>query len=226
MNNPRVFKKIFSYFFAVPLQKYTSIYSGNLMVALENGKKVLNTDDVNYSYNSLHRVFKTAFRKSKLTIKKDNKVLILGLGGGSIVQILREDYLLTAPIKLIEIDPIIIQIASLEFGISKYDPLEIVEMDALEYIKINTEVYDLICIDLFINDQVPEKFLSTQFMQKVLNSLQSGGSIYYNIMVPSARFKAMFEEIFSFLQVNKGQEIADVYYLELEQNNKVLIVNK
>lgn len=226
MNNPGFFKMVFSYFFPISLEKYHSMYSGNLMVVLENGKKVLNTNDVNYSYNSLHRVFKTAFKKSKLTINKDAKVLILGMGGGSIIQILREDYLLSASIKLIEIDPIIIEIACKEFGIKRFDPLDIVEMDALTFINENTEVYNLICVDIFINDRVPEKFLTVEFIQKIVNSLELGGSIYFNFMIPNDRIKTIFEDIFSFLLVKKDHGISNVFYLDLEENNKVLIVKK
>lgn len=226
MNEPGFFKKAFSYFFVIQLQKYKSIYSDTLIIAVENGKKVLNTNDVNYSYNSLHRVFKTAFKKSKLIIKQDTKALILGLGGGSIIQILREDYLLSAPIKLIEIDPIIIEIATTEFGINRYSPLDIVEEDAFDFINKNTEVYDLICMDIFINDCVPEKFLTINFIEKLVKSLELGGSIYFNVMLPNKRFKSIFMEIFTYLLRNKNKEITDVYYLKLEENNKVLIVKK
>jgi spermidine synthase len=226
MDQTSYIKKLFSYFSGVLLRKYISNYSGNLYIMLENGKKVLNTDQVNYSYNSLHRVFKTAFARSGLKADPIDHTLILGLGGGSILQILREDYNLKTPITIVEIDPVIIEIARREFNIDQYSPIHIIEADAMEYVENNTIQHNLVCIDLFINENVPSEFLNIAFMQKLLSATTISGSIYFNIIVAGKQVKEKLAEIRKFLEQKKGTEISDSYSLELEENNLVLVVKK
>ncbi len=224
MKQPGRLKKILSYLFAIPLKHYNSAYSGRLTVALEQGKKVLNTEEVNYSFNSLHRVFKQAFKKSGLELKVGSKILILGLGGGSIVQILREDYLVTSPIHIVEIDPVIIQIAKTDFEIHQYDPLTVLESDAAEFIESCKEVFDLICMDVFINDKVPEKFLGIELMEKLISILNPDGLLYFNVMVSDKGVRECFESMHQALENKK--EILQLDVISLEENNRVLIVRK
>lgn len=183
MKQPGIFKIILSYLFPIHLRKYPSQYSGDLYITLENGKKMLNTHTVNYSFNSLHRVFKHAFKKTRLQINNHDSTLLLGLGGGSIVQILRKDYEISGPIAVVEIDPAIIMVATEEFNIHQYNPITIHEMDAFEFVQDNQDTFNLICVDLFIQDIVPAKFLSIDFVQKLLDALQKDGTIYFNIML-------------------------------------------
>src|SRR6187431_2170171 len=138
------FTRIWSFIAPITLKKYHSQYSGNLYVSLENGKKVLNTSQVNYSFNSLHRVFKKAFSKTNLKIPHEAKVLMLGLGAGSIVQIIRKEYRSNASIIAVEIDPVIIEIAKAEFGIEQLQPIRLVLEDATLYMNHHNEKFDLI----------------------------------------------------------------------------------
>src|SRR5688572_23515399 len=142
------FSRIWSYISPITLKKYQSQYSGSLYISLESGKKALNTSKVNYSFNSLHRVFQKAFGKTALRIPDEAKVLMLGLGAGSIVHIIRKDYCSNASITAVEIDPVIIEIAKTEFGIEKLQPIQLVLADAAIYMNNNREKFDLICVDL------------------------------------------------------------------------------
>jgi spermidine synthase len=221
-----IFSKIRSYFFPVVLKKYSSAYSGTLLVMLENGKKVLNTPSVNYSYNSLHRIFKQAFKISHLQLPAHSKALLLGLGGGSIVEILRKDYLSSVEITAVEIDPVIIDIAKTEFNIDQSGPIHIIQQDAFDFMQQVKDTYELICVDLFIHDQVPLPFLSTHFMTHLVAALAPGGRIYFNFMTNSPKLTGMFNEVLRELSNFSGIHPDNITCLNLEENNQVLVVTK
>ena len=88
-------KKLISYIFPIT-RKVESEYSGSLELTVFNGKKVLDTLNTNYSYGSLQRVLN--YSMDQLELDKTNNVLILGLGGGSVIQTLREEKKLTGKI--------------------------------------------------------------------------------------------------------------------------------
>ena len=119
-----------------------------------NGKKQLNTENANYSYGSLQRILK--FGLKKIDLKKVNSILLLGLGGGSVIETLRIDFHYLKPIVAIDIDPVIIDIAKNEFNLKEDENLQIICEDALKFMQSNTHEFDLIIIDLFIDIQVPK----------------------------------------------------------------------
>lgn len=219
------FTRIWSYISPVTLKKYQSQHSGNLYVSLENGKKVLNTSQVNYSFNSLHRVFQKAFSKTDLHISDEAKILMLGLGAGSIVHIIRKDYRSNASITAVEIDPVIIEIAKTEFGIEHLQPIRLVLEDATLYMKNNNEKFDLICVDLFVQDKVPAEFLDSTFISRLISSLNPSGRIYFNFMDCSSQLTAKFDRMIKELG-SLGGDLAMVKELSFEENNRVVVVTK
>ncbi len=71
-------------------RKVTSKYSDTLEITWYNGKKHLNTKNANYSYGSLQAILK--FGLEKIELKHMNSILLLGLGGGSVIETLRQDF--------------------------------------------------------------------------------------------------------------------------------------
>jgi spermidine synthase len=219
------FLKIISYLVPITLKTYRSSISGELLIVAENGKKVLNTRQVNYSFNSLHRIFKAAFKKTGLPLSNDSKVLMLGLGAGSIAHIIRNEYQSKASITAIEIDPVVIEIAKTEFGIEQLQPIYIVQGDAIEYVLNLTSNFDIICVDLFVQDRVPQKFLHAEFIDQLITSLNPGGKIYFNFMDCSAELTGLFNQRVEALNTSK-HSFSSIVQLNLEENNRVLVVTK
>ncbi|HNB13520.1 MAG TPA: hypothetical protein PKY09_11485, partial [Bacteroidia bacterium] len=85
------FQWLLSFLYPVIIQKDQSDVNSVLETTLENGKLVLNTAHANYSYGSLYRVFIKALLRFNLDIKNKKKVLVLGMGGGSVVKFLLEN---------------------------------------------------------------------------------------------------------------------------------------
>ncbi|REE08329.1 spermidine synthase [Winogradskyella pacifica] len=173
-------KQLLSYIYPVT-KTIESKYSGKLEITWYNGKKHLNSENANYSYGSLQRILKYGLEKTELANVKS--ILVLGMGGGSVIKTLRTDFNYNNTIEAVELDPVIIDIAKSEFGIIEDQHLKIHCADAFTFVKTNTTTFDLIIVDLYIDLSVPDKFLSTEFWDNVLNSKSSKGTLLFNASV-------------------------------------------
>ena len=173
-------KKFLSYIWPIT-HRFSSEINGTLEVTYTNGKKVLDTQNANYSYGSLQKILE--FGLTKIDLKSVENLLILGMGGGSVIRSLRDTFHFKKNIVAIEIDPEIIKIAKNEFGISSSNNLQIIEGDAFEFVKTSKEKFQLIIIDLFIDLNVPPIFYGKQFCENVSNLLEKDGSILFNVGV-------------------------------------------
>lgn len=159
-------------------RKVTSMYSDTLEITCYNGKKLLNTKNANYSYGALQAVLK--FGLEKIDLKHTNSILLLGLGGGSVIETLRQDFNYQKHITAIDIDPVIIEIAKTEFQLENNSNTTIICEDAQKFIKNSRYKFDLIIIDLFIDIKVPKQFLDLPFWEDVMNSKSTSGVILFN----------------------------------------------
>ncbi|MCK0130485.1 methyltransferase domain-containing protein [Flavobacteriaceae bacterium F08102] len=160
-------QKWLSYIYPVG-QKITSKYNGILEITWYNGKKMLNTKNANYSYGSLQKILKIGLKEIDLSPVQN--VLVLGLGGGSVIETLRKDFNYQKHIVAVDIDPVIIAIARDEFNIHESDKLTIHCDDARNFMQLNTSKFDLVIIDLFIDTKVPSPFLRLPFWQDIIRA--------------------------------------------------------
>lgn len=96
-------------------------------------------------------------------------ILVLGLGGGSSLFWLRKRFP-KAQITAIEIDPVMIDIANKYFKVGKIKNLEIINADALEYIKSskqNDEHWSLILVDCYQGSKTPSGFGEIPVLKKL-----------------------------------------------------------
>lgn len=170
--------KFFSYLFPKVKKTVYSEINGDIEITWQNGKKVLNTQNANYSYGNLHKVMQFGLRKVNLT--DISQVLLLGLGGGSAIKILRETFQYKNQITAVEIDPEVITLAKEEFGICEGETTSIICQDALAYVHNETTKYDLIIIDIFIDILVPDEFYTLHFWERISALTQKEGSVVFN----------------------------------------------
>lgn len=176
-----MFRTIWSYFLPVKLKEYASQNSGTVEINLVNGQKVLDTRTSNYSYGSLQKILHTGLIAAGFD-KNVRSVLVLGMGGGSVVPTIREKFQSDAHITLVEIDEKIIEIARNEFNIERFGKLEIVHADALDFVAKKSVFYDVIIIDLFIVNTIPEVFTQSDFLKNIAQKLNPRGKLIYNTM--------------------------------------------
>jgi spermidine synthase len=187
--------RLISYFLDLPVETAASGTSGKLQVRYVNGRLVLDSLHANYSFGSLHKLFRKVFRMVDLGSSPPENVLLLGMGGGSVVSIIRDEFRLEIPITAVEIDPAVIRIAGEHFGSGNYGNLEIVCADAAEYIKIADGPFGMIVIDLFVDNTVPAPFTGTPFLSNCRSKLARGGILLFNFIVDTAAQHDQYREL-------------------------------
>ncbi|WP_339634324.1 fused MFS/spermidine synthase [Bizionia echini] len=208
--------KLLSYLYPIT-KKVKSEINGTLEITWYNGKKHLNSKNANYSYGSLQRILK--FGLEKLDLKNVHSILILGLGGGSVIETLKSDFNYQNQITAIDIDPQIIAIAKHEFQIDISKNLKIICDDAWHYIENTSDTFDLIIIDLFIDITVPEQFLDVSFWETILKRKSPSGSILFNASLEK-ELSQKLEHIISYLKAHIYQ--VEVYK-KVNQTNTVIL---
>jgi spermidine synthase len=172
---------------------------------MEAGRLLLNTTNANYSYGNLHKVFEEVFELIEIDNNPPKKLLLLGLGTGSVIDILQRQYGLHPQITAVEIDPAIID--SLKFwNKTDLEKTEIIQGDAFEVIKNLKQGYNLIIVDLFIDLDVHPQIHSKEFIEQIKFLLAPEGKILINYVVNTKLQKQEFAE-FQLLLINYFKEI-------------------
>jgi len=111
-------------------------------------------------------------------LEKDSRVLILGLGGGTIAKIITRH---AGPVTIdgVEIDPVIVELAKKYFSLNEPN-INIIIADAKDFVKDARFKYNLICVDLFISDKVPPGVETTEFLERVRGLLKESGVVMIN----------------------------------------------
>jgi spermidine synthase len=214
-------KKILSFLFPIKLNSYDTQYNGILDVTLLNGKKILDTAISNYSYGSLQRILHKALKMLPFTETMQD-ILVLGMGAGSIVQTIRESFQSNARITLVEIDSQIIHIAEKEFQLSKYSGITIIQGDAAAFVKNGSETFDLVIVDLFIIDTIPEIFTQKDFIQHLSKKMRPSARLIYNT-IPDTLNQGAFNRMLTCLE-EQGVETSIIK--KIAGSNNVIIGRK
>ena len=212
-------KKLISYIWPTTRRFYSEI-NGTLEVTYINGKKVLDTENANYSYGSLQKILEIGL--TKVDLKSVENLLLLGMGGGSIIKSLRETFEYQRNIVAVEIDPEIIKLAKDEFGVSSSEKLQILQEDAFEFVKTSEENFQLIIIDLFIDLSVPPIFYETEFCKNASSLLQKNGFIIFNVGVNLEKKSDTVETIIS----NFGNGFEFKTFPKVNGTNTLLIAQR
>lgn len=205
-----VIRKLWSWILPVHMQRVEGKITPILEVSLENGKKVLNAGEVNYSFGALHDVFRVALQKAKIIEHPPTDVLILGLGAGSIVSILVEEFEQDPNMIGVEADAMVIHLAKKEFNIDRFVHLEIENTTAEKFISENKKQFDLIAVDVFVESQVPESCKTDDFLKGLFHSLKPGGRVVFNVMPSASSQEAEFAQRFK-----KQFDAAEIHELHI-----------
>ncbi len=214
-----ILQTLLSYIWGFRICTLHSALNGKLEVWYISGKYRLDSEKANYSFGSLHRLFQKVFREINLTVRNPESLLLLGLGAGSIVSVLRDELNMTTRIIGVEHDDRIIQLAREYFGIDRYTGLTIVHEDAAVFVGTNDQKFDCLVIDLFHDRDVPEKFIQRSFLDHCFQHLSENGILIFNYIAATKMQRKGFEEL-------KGNFIAlgmEFRVLELLGENKVIV---
>jgi spermidine synthase len=112
---------------------------------------------------------------------KNKNILMLGLGGGYIPNIFRK-YLKDHHLTVIEVDPLVVELAGIYFGFEAGDNVKLVINDGLEFLlKAENSYYDQIWLDAFNGNYIPEHLCHPDFLAIVKLKLAPEGLAVQNL---------------------------------------------
>ena len=129
----------------------------------------------------------------ELSLEADARVLLLGLGGGTVAKIITHRF---GPVAIdgVEIDPLMVELGQKYFSLEEPN-LNIIIADAASFVKEARYKYDLICLDIFMGGVVPKEFESKEFLDCMSGLLKSGGVVAINKIFSGKEELERFEEL-------------------------------
>ncbi len=185
-------KKYLSYIFEFPIEKKYSEINGVLELTYHKGAYKLSTENAIYSWGKYYDSFSTAFKKLNIYHTDIPKVLILGYGLGSIGDLLHANASV-AEIVGVDSDSVIMDMA---YRYQHIQGRELVCMSAIDYIQSCVKKFDLICIDVFIDDKVPALVMQEDFLEKVVQRLHTNGWLIFSQLTQNSLGNKLLVQLF------------------------------
>lgn len=189
------------------LDEVESPINGKLTVVkdLAWGVHIQDRNGLTQSGGVMKAVWKSTLKKVASRRKNVDRALILGLGGGDAARLVRK-YWLEAKITGVDADPVIVDLGRKYMKLDEAR-VEIVIDDANKYLSSNIDNlksnFDLVLVDMYVQDDVPEKFTSEKFIKDIKRLLAIEGLVIFNRLYfgekrPEAmKFAEKLEKVFS-----------------------------
>lgn len=187
------------------LEEHTSPFNGEVKVVKDLAfGTYLKAQKLTQSGGIIRSIWKTVFRKSHANNWSISYALILGLGGGTLVGVIRKEWPDTK-ITGVDIDPLMVEMGKKYLKLNP-DDVEIVISDATTFCKKqikDKKKYDLICIDMYNGDVYPPQFEEESFLRLVRRLLSHNGIAVFNRLYYgdkrklSVKFSKKLSEVFS-----------------------------
>lgn len=212
-------KRLLSYFKDVHIETTESEHNPYLHIVLSKGQYQLCTANAIYSYGDKYDNFSKAFYKIDLEGLGIKRVLILGFGLGSIPLMLekmfKKDYHYTA----VEIDAEVLRLANTYILPDLKSSIQFQVLDAYTYTLFCDEKFDMICMDVFLDDTIPTELEQDDFLKSLKKMLSPNGVLLFNKLAYHKKDKKQAE---SFFQNHFKRVFTEGVYLDV-QGNYILI---
>lgn len=150
------------------------------------------------------------------------KILLIGLGSGRIVNQYEMLFENLKSIDVVDLEKNIVDIARDYFDFKQSEKFNFILQDGLTFLRANKKKYDLIVVDVANNDGIDMRFLSDEYFLSIKKSLKHNG-IFVSNMCASPEFEnpknMFFKEFFPVYKENfknnyifKGNTSDKVYY--------------
>ena len=147
------------------------------------------------------------------------RVLVVGLGGGSIPSFLHKHYPKTR-IDAVEIDPVVVEVAKQFFGFNEDETLKAYVQDGRQFIEERPNVYDIIFLDAFGSDSIPYHLATREFLEAVRRAITPQGVVLADVWGPGsnrlyASMVRTYQEVFDELYILEVQGAANQILIAL-----------
>ena len=208
-------KRWLSYIREIPIETSESEHNPFLNIVLKNGQYQLCTANAIYSYGDLYDNFSKAFKQIDIDKLPINNVLILGFGLGSIPLMLEKMFHKKYYYTAVEIDPEVLRLANIYVLPELKSGIEFQVLDAYTYAVFCEEKFDMICMDVFLDDAVPSELEQDDFLNNLKDMLSENGVLLFNKL---AFHKNDKKEALSFFQNHFKRVFTEGVYLDVQGN--------
>ncbi len=180
MSRTETLKRWLSHVIELPVTERSSDHNPHLQVALYRGRYKLITYGAIYSFGDLYSNFRKSFERLDWANHKIETCLILGLGLGSIPDMLTTRFKKKIKFTAVDIDEVVIQLA-MEYVLQpKHINVEVFTADASSFLEWHHGKYDMICSDVFVGDRIPAGLQTEEALFSMKEMLKPNGLLLYN----------------------------------------------
>lgn len=126
-----------------------------------------------------------AFVSALAFAPEPSRVLVVGLGGGTIPKFLRR-VLPDLAIDVVEIDPAVVDVARRFFGFREDRLMKVYVGDGRRFVEAAKDRYDIIFLDAYGADSIPFALTTREFLRACRAALSPGGIVAANVWSSSA----------------------------------------
>ena len=147
---------------------------------------------------------------------KPTRGLMIGMGGGTISSVLTSIYP-NLTMDLVEVDPAVVKVATDYFGFRKTHQIDVHVADGRVFARRalrRKEQYDLIILDAFTGEYIPEHLMTVEFLENIKSLLAPGGIVIANTFSGSSlyhheslTYSAVFGPLFSLKMPGTGNRV-------------------
>lgn len=140
------------------------------------------------------------------------RALIIGLGGGTLPSTLQKLFP-SIQLDVVELDPAVVKVARKYFAFDAAQKMQVAEQDGRVFVKRalkQTTRYDLIMLDAFDHEYIPEHMLTREFLQEVRGLLTNNGVLAANTFsssrlynYESVTYQTVFGDFFNLKDSNR-----------------------
>lgn len=210
-----LWKRLLSYVFEQHIESTSSEHNPHLYVSLVKGRYQLCTANAIYSYEDLYDNFTEAFKQIDLDAFPVKRVLVLGFGLASVPLILEKRHAKDYEYIGIEIDEEVIYLASKYVIPSLSSPIQLIAADAFHYVPQCQESFDMVIVDLFLDDLIPERFEQEDFLEQLKQLIKPSGMLLYNRLAYNEGDIAKSQH---FYDTSFKKVFPDAHYLDVRGN--------
>lgn len=169
-----------SYIFPQRIAEFSSPYNKEIRINEERGKLKLLVNGSRQSGEYVEMLWKEACKAFGLP-QRPFRILVLGVGGGTVIWLLRS-YYPEADIVGVDIDQTMIDIGKRYFGLDTVEKLTFICDDAEMFVAKERSKFDLVIVDLFIGTQVPKLVRKESFLKTLKRILTKNGVVIINYL--------------------------------------------
>ncbi len=178
---------------------------GNMNIAV-NGITYSRINDSKYTYSYWDYFIPLCYLYEK------PRILLIGLGGGTIVRQINMEFGDSAVVDAVEIDKDMADIAK------RFSTLHanVIIDDGAKYIKGLNNLYDIIILDAYENLSIPRQFMTVEFMEDAWHALRRNGILAINFTsdaLPGMISLKSYLRRFNAMQIDIGSPMNSIVIL-------------